>query len=162
MENQANPSRKSVMLNFGLILGFISIISHLLMYVFGNIYEPHWSMMLISAAISLTLIIMALKKVRESENNLLSIGTAIKVGLGISLISAIVYSLYLAIFVNMIEPAYFENVAQRIVERIESFQTESPEQQIGLLADLFFAGKGITRSEIGFMLECFFAFGRLK
>ena len=50
---------------------------------------------------------------------------------------------------------YFENVAQRIVERIESFRTELPEQQIDLLADLFFAGKGITRSEIGFMLECF-------
>ncbi len=50
---------------------------------------------------------------------------------------------------------YFENVAQRIVERIESFTGESPEQQIELLADLFFAGKGITRSEIGFMLECF-------
>lgn len=112
MENQANPSRKSVMLNFGLILGFISIISHLLMYVFGNIYQPHWSMMLISVAISLTFIMMALKKVREAENNLLSIGTAIKVGLGISLISAIVYSLYLAVFVNMIEPAYFENLAQ--------------------------------------------------
>jgi len=50
---------------------------------------------------------------------------------------------------------YFENVSQRIVERIESFQAESPQQQIDLLADLFFAGKGITRSEIGFMLECF-------
>ena len=50
---------------------------------------------------------------------------------------------------------YFENVAQRIVGRIESFRSESPDQQIGLLADLFFAGKGITRSEIGFMLECF-------
>jgi AcrR family transcriptional regulator len=50
---------------------------------------------------------------------------------------------------------YFENVAQRIIERIESFQSESPEKQIDLLADLFFAGKGITRSEIGFMLECF-------
>jgi len=50
---------------------------------------------------------------------------------------------------------YFENVAQRIVERIDSFTGESPEQQIELLADLFFAGKGITRSEIGFMLECF-------
>ena len=50
---------------------------------------------------------------------------------------------------------YFENVAQRIVKRIESFRTETPEQQIDLLSDLFFAGKGITRSEIGFMLECF-------
>jgi AcrR family transcriptional regulator len=50
---------------------------------------------------------------------------------------------------------YFEDVAVKIVERIESFRGEEPEQQIELLSDLFFAGKGITRSEIGFMLECF-------
>jgi AcrR family transcriptional regulator len=50
---------------------------------------------------------------------------------------------------------YFEKVARQIIERIESYRIESPEKQIDLLADLFFAGKGITRSEIGFMLECF-------
>ena len=50
---------------------------------------------------------------------------------------------------------YFENVSQAIVERLEVFAPESTEGQINLLADLFFAGKGITRSEIGFMLECF-------
>lgn len=50
---------------------------------------------------------------------------------------------------------YFEEVAVRIVDRIESFRNEEPVRQVGLLADLFFAGKGITRSEIGFMLECF-------
>ena len=50
---------------------------------------------------------------------------------------------------------YFDNVAQAIIERIESFRAEVPERQFELLADLFFAGKGITRSEIGFMLECF-------
>lgn len=50
---------------------------------------------------------------------------------------------------------YFENVARRIMERIDSFGSESPQKQIDLLSELFFAGKGITRSEIGFMLECF-------
>jgi AcrR family transcriptional regulator len=50
---------------------------------------------------------------------------------------------------------YFEHVAERIMERIDSFRQETPEKQIDLLSDLFFAGKGITRSEIGFMLECF-------
>ena len=50
---------------------------------------------------------------------------------------------------------YFGNVAQRIVERIESFRGDSPERQIDQLSDLFFAGKGVTKSEIGFMLECF-------
>jgi AcrR family transcriptional regulator len=50
---------------------------------------------------------------------------------------------------------YFANVAQRIVDRLEDFRTETPERQIHLLTELFFAGKGITKSEIGFMLECF-------
>ena len=50
---------------------------------------------------------------------------------------------------------YFDNVSQTIVERLESFSVESPKSQVDLLADLFFSGKGITRSEIGFMLECF-------
>lgn len=50
---------------------------------------------------------------------------------------------------------YFENVSQTIVERLESFSSETLQRQVDLLADLFFSGKGITRSEIGFMLECF-------
>jgi len=50
---------------------------------------------------------------------------------------------------------FFEDVAQRIIERMEGFRTETTERRITLLVDLFFAGKGITMSEIGFMLECF-------
>lgn len=50
---------------------------------------------------------------------------------------------------------YFEEVASRIVQRIDSFRGEDAVSQVELLSDLFFAGKGITRSEIGFMLECF-------
>lgn len=50
---------------------------------------------------------------------------------------------------------YFKNVARLLLARLEEFSVEPPETQVELLSDLFFAGKGITRSEIGFMLECF-------
>lgn len=50
---------------------------------------------------------------------------------------------------------YFQNVSERILERIDKFRTEEPQHQIDLLSELFFAGEGITKSEIGFMLECF-------
>ena len=50
---------------------------------------------------------------------------------------------------------FFESVAQRIVARMQGFRTETAERRIDLLVDLFFAGKGITMSEIGLMLECF-------
>jgi len=50
---------------------------------------------------------------------------------------------------------YFQAVADLLMARIEGFRKEPPETQVDLLADLFFMGKGLTRSEIGFMLECF-------
>ena len=50
---------------------------------------------------------------------------------------------------------YFQNAAERIVQRIESIRDESPRRQIALIAELFFSGEAITKSEIGFMLECF-------
>ena len=50
---------------------------------------------------------------------------------------------------------FFADVSRRIVERLEGFRDESPDRQIHLLAELFFAGKGISKSEVGFMLECF-------
>ncbi|MGI9229044.1 MAG: TetR/AcrR family transcriptional regulator [Gammaproteobacteria bacterium] len=50
---------------------------------------------------------------------------------------------------------YFQEVANRILERIDGFRDAEPEQQIDYLTDLFFSGKGVTKSEVGFMLECF-------
>jgi AcrR family transcriptional regulator len=50
---------------------------------------------------------------------------------------------------------FFKNVSQTIIERLESFSSKDPRDQVNLLADLFFTGKGISRSEIGFMLEVF-------
>lgn len=50
---------------------------------------------------------------------------------------------------------YFQKVSNQILERIESFRSKSIESQIDQLSELFFAGGGITKSEIGFMLECF-------
>jgi AcrR family transcriptional regulator len=50
---------------------------------------------------------------------------------------------------------YFAEVAARIVDRMRAFRAENPERQIFLLAELFFGGKNVAKSEIGFMLECF-------
>lgn len=50
---------------------------------------------------------------------------------------------------------YFHKVANQILNRLEEFRTEPPRRQIELLARLFFGGAGITKSEIGMMLECF-------
>lgn len=50
---------------------------------------------------------------------------------------------------------YFQNVYEKFLERLDSFRDEPVERQIDLLAHLSFAGHGMTRSNMGFMLECF-------
>ncbi len=50
---------------------------------------------------------------------------------------------------------YFGEMAGRLLERIDGFRTERPAHQIDSLAELFFSGKAMSTSEIGFMLECF-------
>ncbi len=50
---------------------------------------------------------------------------------------------------------FFKNVSDNILQRLDSYRDKSPAQQIDLLTDLFFAGQGLTVSDIGFMLECF-------
>lgn len=50
---------------------------------------------------------------------------------------------------------YFATVANRITTRLDEFRVELPERHVELLAHLFFAGKGLSKAEIGFMLECF-------
>ncbi len=50
---------------------------------------------------------------------------------------------------------YFQNIAQYILEQLDSFRDRPPQEQIDLLTELFFTGAGITKSQTGFMLECF-------
>ena len=50
---------------------------------------------------------------------------------------------------------YFAHMTNRIINRLDSFRGEPPERQIQLMANLFFAGRGVTKAGVGFMLECF-------
>lgn len=50
---------------------------------------------------------------------------------------------------------YFSEMTRRIFARLDALREQPPEQQVDLLATLFFTGKAISRSENGFMLECF-------
>ena len=65
-------------------------------------------------------------------------GEAIKTGLGIALISSIIYSIYLVIFQHVIEPSYFDNLAllqeQTIIEQNPNMTDEQLEQAKGFAA----------------------------
>lgn len=111
MENQKS-SATQIMLNYGLMLAIISILINVVNYSFGDIYEPHWSIRAIGFILMVAFITLGIKKFKESNGGLLKLGEAIKIGLGISLISGLVSVIYTYIFTSFLEPEFFTTMLQ--------------------------------------------------
>jgi len=135
MENQKSAS-KQIMLNYGLILGVISILLSVSIYAMGKIYDQSWEIALVSFTIMAVITFMGLKKFKDENNNLLSLGEAIKIGLGIALVGAILSVLYNQIFINFIEPDFMENMMkvgeQKMLEQNPNMTDEQLEMAKGM------------------------------
>ncbi|WP_299523659.1 DUF4199 domain-containing protein [uncultured Lutibacter sp.] len=158
MENQKSSS-KQIMLNYGLILGFVSILIAVINFAFGNVYEPHWVISVLGALVSVVFIVLGLKKLKESNNGFLSLGQALKTGLGISLISGIIYVIYMMLFTNIIEPEFFTRMAEvQEAGMLEKYPNMSDEQLEGAIAmTKKMSGPAITSAFI-LIFSLFFGF----
>ena len=130
MENQTTTP-KQIMLNYGLILGFTGILLNVALFAMGKTYDPHWSVAVIGIAITVAIIVLGIKKVKELNGGYLSLGEALKTGLGIALISGLVGVAYTLIFTNFIEPEYFNRMAdvqeQKMLEQNPNMSDEQLE-----------------------------------
>lgn len=108
MEN--NDFSKKIMLTYGLYLGFATVFVAVVNFAFGNIYKPHWSISLLNFLLSVLFIVLGIKSFKALNNGFLKLGEAIKVGLGISLISGLISIIYYFILTKVIEPNYQENM----------------------------------------------------
>ena len=129
MENQ-NPTSKQIMLNHGLLLGVISVLLSVSIYAMGKIYDQGVWVMLVSFALMAVIIFLGLQKFRISNNGLLSLGEALKIGLGISLVGAIVSIIYNQIFINFIEPDFMVNILKVAEQKMLDTNPNMTDDQI--------------------------------
>jgi len=158
MENQKS-SAKQLMLSYGVYLGLISILINVVNYAVGDIYRPHWGIQVVSIIITIALIVFALKKFKEGNEGLMSLSQALKIGLGMSLVSGIIYVIYLFAFTGAIETEFFANMQevqyQNMVEKYPTFTEEQLEA--GRKNIEAFSGMGVT-SAIVLIFSLFFGF----
>ncbi|WP_372770098.1 DUF4199 domain-containing protein [Lutibacter sp.] len=130
MENQ-EISPKQIMLNYGLILGFALILFNVALYAMGKTYDQHWSVGVITTLITVAAIILGIKKIKELNVGFLSLSEALKTGLGIALVSGIIYAIYMLLFANFIEPEFFARMTevqhQKMIETYPNFTDEQLE-----------------------------------
>ena len=106
MEDQA--SSKSIILNYGLYLGVIGVIIHLALWASGQLLELNWvnSVVWIIALVAFTII--GIKKFKETTGGFISWGQGVKIGMGITMIAAVITVIYTLLFINVIDPGFQE------------------------------------------------------
>jgi|SaaInl0LU_22_DNA_1037365.scaffolds.fasta_scaffold00262_15 hypothetical protein len=109
MEDQTT-NNKSIVLNYGMTLAGFSILIQLVQFSMGQHFSPHWSYSVISTLITVGIIVQGIKAFKTTNHGAISFGQSVKTGIGISLFSAIIYSLYLLIFMNFIDPDFLSKL----------------------------------------------------
>ena len=144
-ETKKTSASKELIFNYGGLLGLVSIIIASVNFAFGNRYEPHWSVTIISLTITTIIIVKAIQKLKNAQDGYLTLTEAIKLGLGISLISALIYVIFLFILTGYIEPDYFNNVLElqraSIIEQNPDLTDDQIEKSMNMI-------KGFTNSYV--------------
>ena len=155
MESKA--SSKSIMLNYGLILGVLSILVNVIAYALGMHLERDWKFGLLGFVVMIAVIVMGIKKFRTDNDNLLSFGQAVKVGIGMSIVSAVIVIIYNQVFMNFIEPEYMNQLLE--IEKAKWVEANMTSEQIQGAEEMFtmFSGAAIS-SAIGIVAAAFFGF----
>ena len=147
------------MLNNGLILGFVSILIAVANFAFGDIYEPHWSISVIGILASAAIIVLGIKKFKDENDGFLALGQAIKIGLGIALISGLIYVVYLFVFTSYMEPDFYKNMTEVQEQAMLDKNPNMSDEQLEISKEMMkkFMSPGVTAAmTIGFSL--FFGF----
>ncbi len=103
MEEQ-QPKTGKFALNFGLLLGAVSVIFSFMLYTMDMHYQGGAATILVSALLSLAAIIIGLIQFKKANGGYMTFGEGFKIGIGICLIAGIVGIIFNQILINFIDP----------------------------------------------------------
>lgn len=101
---EINPKTGKFALNYGLLLGGISMIFAFMLYTADMHYQGGIAVMLISIALSLAALIVAMIQFKKANNGFMTFGQALKIGVGVCLIGGIIGIIFNQIMSNVIDP----------------------------------------------------------
>ena len=116
-ENQ--PKTGKFALNYGIILGAVSIAFGVILYSMDMHYEQSWPVIIIGVILMIAVVVWATIEFKKANSGLLILSDALKLGAGIGLISAILSLVYYAILTNVIEPDFMDKAMD--IAKVKAF-----------------------------------------
>lgn len=125
-ENQPKPAKYA--LNFGILLGVVGIVLALMLYSMDMHYQGGFAVMGISIVVTLVAIVIGMLQFRKANNGFMSMGQAMKVGVGICLIGGIIGILFNQVMSNVIDPEMMNKAMEFQKEQLLANTKMTPDQ----------------------------------
>jgi hypothetical protein len=125
-ENQPKTGKYS--LNFGLILGVISVVFAIMLYSMDAHTSQDPSNTVISVVIMIGVIIWGIISYRKANEGFLTLGEALKLGAGIAVVAGIIGVLYTILLANVLDPEFAVKIAENQKAAGEAAGVMSTEQ----------------------------------
>ncbi|MDY8137239.1 DUF4199 domain-containing protein [Aquimarina sp. 2201CG5-10] len=135
MENEKAPAKK-IIINYGIILGIISVLLGVVMYITNEYTDPHWIYSVAGFLILIGVVIYGIKAYKTSNNGFLTLTDALKVGIGIAMIGGIIGAIWSLTLTTVIEPDYTQQVLDAQREKMledPNITEEMAEQSISIM-----------------------------
>lgn len=133
MENQKITTVKTA-LNFGLILGGISLVYSLMLFFLDMHYQGETATSLIGYALLIGLVLWAIMHFKKNNDGYISLSEALKTGVGTALISAIIVCIYTIVMIQYLDPEFLD---KSIEYQKQKMLQENPEISVESVNKMF-------------------------
>lgn len=132
------PSTKKIIINYGVLLGILSVLLGVVLYVTGNIAEQNWIASAVGFIVIVASIVLGLKAYKTANNGYLVLVDALKIGVGIALIGGIISVIWTILLMNVIEPDMVNQILdvqrEQMIEQYPDMSEEQQEQALSMAA----------------------------
>ena len=128
--NPKNPSLKSIIITYGLLLGGIFVVFQLMLFFLDMHYKNDTTAGIVSLVIMIGIMLYAFLQYRKSNEGFLSLGEALKMGIGIALVSALIGIVYTQILINVLDPDTMQKQMELSMETLKAENPEIPQEAL--------------------------------
>ena len=149
MENQAS-TLKSHILQYGILLGAISVVFNLMLYFLDMHYTQESAVQWVNWFITISVTVLGIYNFRSSNEGFLALGDALKLGLGIGVIAAFFAIAYTFVLLNYLDPDTIEKTMEITQNKLMDENPEMSQEQLDQIIEMQkkFSGIGVINTVI--------------
>ena len=129
MPNQ-NSSLKSNIITYGIILGSISVVFQLMLFFLDMHYKNDSTAGIVALLITSGVLVYSFIVFKKNNEGYMTLSEALKIGLGVSLISAIIGIIYTQLLVNVLDPDTMQKSLELSIDNMRAQNPEIPQEAL--------------------------------